>query len=70
MFDLRRYRRCRMTCLYCNKPIVKYPAFSQYDPDWVHERDSGKLGSQYCEDVHPSERIASTIATPEQAVTA
>jgi hypothetical protein len=56
-----------MICLHCKKPILKYPAFSQYDPEWVHERDSGKLGSQYCEDVHPRERKTNTVATPGPA---
>lgn len=46
-----------MICVYCHKPIVKYPAFSQYDPQWVHEFEGMPWGSERCEG-------ASTIATP------
>jgi hypothetical protein len=54
-----------MNCLHCKKPIVKYPAFSQYDPEWVHELHGMPWGSEYCEGGSPATRITNTIATPE-----
>lgn len=56
-----------MICLYCKKPIVKYPAFSQHDPVWVHEFEGMPWGSTYCEGNNPATRINNTIATPDRA---
>jgi hypothetical protein len=56
-----------MICLYCKKPILKYPAFTQYDPQWVHEFEGMPWGSEYCEGSNPYERTANTVATPGPA---
>jgi hypothetical protein len=39
-----------MNCVHCKKPITRYPAFSEHDPEWVHLDERGWPGSQYCED--------------------